>query len=86
MGLPRWLRGQESKCQAQERQVPSLGWEDSLEEEMATHSSHLAWGNPRTEEPGRLQSTGSQRISHGLVTKQQAAAVGYVKPLSSPQS
>ena len=40
--------------------VRSLGWEDSLEEEMATHSSILAWGIPRTEEPGGLQTTGLQ--------------------------
>ena len=37
------------------------GWEDYLEKEMATHSSILAWEIPRTEEPGRLQSMGSQR-------------------------
>ena len=42
-------------------QVRSLGWEDPLEEEMATHSSILAWEIPWTEEPGGLQSTGSQR-------------------------
>ena len=42
--------------------VRSLGWEDSLEEEMATHSSILAWRIPWTEEPGRLQSMGSQRV------------------------
>ena len=40
--------------------VRSLGWEDPLEEEMATHSSILAWRIPWTEEPGRLQSMGSQ--------------------------
>ena len=40
----------------QETQVPSLSWEDSLEEEMATHSSILAWEIPWTEEPGGLQS------------------------------
>ena len=40
--------------------VRSLGWEDPLEKEMATHSSILAWRIPRTEEPGGLQSTGSQ--------------------------
>ena len=40
----------------------SLGWEDPLEEEMAAHSSILAWGIPWTEEPGRLQSMGSQRV------------------------
>ena len=48
----------------QEMQVWSLGQEDSLEEERATHSSILAWEVPRTEEPGGLQSTGSQRVRH----------------------
>ena len=47
----------------QETQVQSLGWEDLLEKEMATHSSILAWEIPRTEEPGRLQSMGSQKSS-----------------------
>ena len=41
--------------------VRSLGWEDPLEKEMATHSSIRAWKIPRTEEPGGLQSMGSQR-------------------------
>ena len=44
--------------------VQSLGWEDPLEKEMATHSSILAWRIPWTEEPGGLQSTGSQRVGH----------------------
>ena len=44
--------------------VRSLGQEDPLEKEMATHSSTLAWKIPWTEEPGRLQSMGSQRIGH----------------------
>ena len=48
----------------QEMQVPSLGQEDPLEKEMATHSSILAWEIPWTEEPGGLQSTGSQRVGH----------------------
>ena len=49
----------------QEMQVRSLmGWEDPLEEGMATHSSILAWTIPWTEEPGGLQSTGSQRVGH----------------------
>ena len=43
----------------QETQVQSLGWEDPLETEMATHRSLLAWEIPRTEEPGGLQSVGS---------------------------
>ena len=47
-----------------ETQVRSLGWEDLLEEEMATHSSTLAWKIPWKEEPGRLQSMGSQRVGH----------------------
>ena len=44
--------------------VRSLGQEDPLEKEMATHSSTLAWKIPWTEEPGRLQSMGSQRVGH----------------------
>ena len=48
--------------------VRSLGQEDPLEEGMATHSSILAWRIPWTEEPGRLQSMGSQRVRHELVT------------------
>ena len=44
--------------------VRSLGREDPLEKEMATHSSILAWRIPWTEEPGELQSTGSQRVRH----------------------
>ena len=44
--------------------VQSLGQEDPLEKEMATHSSTLAWRIPRTEEPGRQQSMGSQRVRH----------------------
>ena len=44
--------------------VQSLGWEDSLEKEMATHSSIFAWRIPWTEEPTGLQSIGSQRVRH----------------------
>ena len=44
--------------------VQSLGWEDHLEKEMATHSSTLAWKIPWMEEPGRLQSMGLQRVEH----------------------
>ena len=47
-----------------ETRVRSLGREDPLEKEMATHSSILAWRIPWTEEPGGLQSTGSQRVGH----------------------
>ena len=48
----------------QEMQIQSLGWEDHLEEDMATHSSVLAWRIPWTEEPGGLQSIGFQRVRH----------------------
>ena len=55
----------------QQTGVRSLVWEDPLERGMATHSSILTWENPWTEEPGRLQSMGSQRVRHNLETKQQ---------------
>ena len=48
----------------QEGWVQSLGWEDPLEEEMVTHSSILAWRIPWREEPGGLQSMGSQIVGH----------------------
>ena len=47
-----------------ETQVQSLGWEDALEKGVATHSRILAWRIPWTEEPGGLQSMGSQRVGH----------------------
>ena len=50
--------------ETQEIRAGSLGWEDSLEEEMATHSSILAWRIPCTEEPGGPQSVGSHRVGH----------------------
>ena len=53
----------------QEMQVQSLGREDPLEKEMATHSSILAWRILWTEEPGGLQSVGLQRVGHDLETK-----------------
>ena len=48
----------------QETWVRSLGWEDPLEKEMAIHSRTIAWKIPWTEEPGRLQPMGSQRVGH----------------------
>ena len=48
----------------QETRVRSMSWEDPMEKEIATHSSILAWRIPRREEPGRLQSMGSQRVGH----------------------
>ena len=50
--------------ETQEMQVKSMGWKDPLEEEMATHSSLLAWAILRTEDPGGLQSIESQRVGH----------------------
>ena len=52
----------------EETRVPSLGQEEPLEKEMATHSSILAWKIPWTEEPGGLKSMGVTRIVHNLVT------------------
>ena len=55
-GLPKWLSGEECTCQAGD-----VDWEDPLEKERTTHSSILAWEISWIEEPGRLQSTGSQK-------------------------
>ena len=63
LGEPRWLTGKESICK--EEDAGSIaGSERSLEKEMATHSSTLAWIIPWMEEPGRLQSMGSQTVRH----------------------
>ena len=64
------LVAQTVKCLLTTREtwVRSLGWEDLLEKEMATHSSILAWKIPWTEEPGRLQSMGLQRVGHDWAT------------------
>ena len=71
----RWLNGKEAACQwsrcrfeADAGSIPGLG--NPLQKEMATHFSILAWEIPWTEEPGGLQSMGSQRVRHNLVTKQ----------------
>ena len=66
LGFPGSSGGKESAWQAGD-----LGWEDPLEEEMTAHSSILAWRIPWTEEPGRLQSMGSQSVRHGLASEQQ---------------
>ena len=66
MGFPDGSEGKESVCNAGDTgdagSIPGLG--DPLEEEMAPHSSILAWRIPWTEEPGGLQSMGSQRVGH----------------------
>jgi len=61
----------------QKMQVRSLGGEDLLEKEMATCSSILAWEIPWTEEPGGLQSMGSQRVRHDLAAAQQQQVYIY---------
>ena len=66
-GLPRWLTGKESACQGRRHRrcrFKTQGQEDPLEEQMATHSGILAWEIPWTEEPGGLQSMGSERLRH----------------------
>ena len=62
-GFPGGSDSKESACNAGDR-VRSLGQEDLLQKVMATHSSILAWRIPWTEEPGGLQSMGSQRVRH----------------------
>ena len=74
-GLPRWYSGKEFACQCRRckrHRFRSLVWEDPLEEEIVTQSSVLAWKIPRTEETGGLQSRGSQRVGHDLVTENTA--------------
>ena len=58
------VKNQPEVQELQETQIQSLGWEDPLEEGMATQSSILAWRIPWTEEPSRLQSIESQRVGH----------------------
>ena len=66
--MAQWVENPPAMQETEETQVRSLGQEDSLEKEMATHSSVLAWKIPWTEEPGGLQSMGSQRVRHDWVT------------------
>ena len=62
----------------QETWVRFLGQEDPLEKEMATHSNILAWEILWTEEPGRRQSMGSQKVGHDLATKQQQQEPSFI--------
>ena len=77
---PWWLSGQESPCQCTGQntclQIRSLGWEDALEKDMATHSSIPAWEIPWAEEPGGLQSMGLQRAGQDWAAKQQLQRAG----------
>ena len=71
----------------QETWVRSLGQEDPLEEEMATHSRILAWETPQTEKPGRRQSTGSQRVRHDGMPDMHTSTWGkYSESLTSSES
>ena len=63
-GFPSGAQGKESACQIQETQEIQVLSLDSLEKQMVTHSSILAWKIPWAEEPGGLQSMGSQRVRH----------------------
>ena len=62
--MAQWVKNLPAMQESQELWVQSLGLEDPLEKEMATHSSILAWRIPCTEEPVGLQSIGSQRVGH----------------------
>ena len=66
LGFPGGASGKEPACQCRRHKtwVSFLDQEDSLEEDIVTHSSILAWRIPWTEEPGGLQSKGSQRVGH----------------------
>ena len=60
-GFPRWFSGKKNPPAKQETWAPSLGWEDPLEKEMATHSRILAWEIPWTEEPADQSPYGHKR-------------------------
>ena len=66
----------------QEMWVPSLGWEDALEKEMATNSGILTWKVPLTEEPGGLYSMGSQRAGHNWMSTAQQHMLHLQRPCS----
>ena len=69
----------------QEMWVQSLDQEDSLEKEMATHSSIFAWEIPWAEEPGGLQSMGLQRVGHDLMTKQKQPILKPQQKIENPK-
>ena len=62
--MAQWVKNWPAMQETQETWVQSPGWEDSLEEDMTTYSSILAWEIPWTEESGGLQSMGSQRVGY----------------------
>ena len=74
--VAQWVKNPPTMRETQETWVQSLGWEDPLEEEMATHSSIFAWKIPQTEESGWLQLIGSQRVGK---TKHLSREIGIEK-------
>ena len=66
-----WLSGKRIHLQCRRCEFDPWVGKNTLEKEMATHSSILAWKIPWTEKPGEVRSTGSQQVRHNLVTKQQ---------------
>ena len=74
-GLPWWLSGKKSTCQCRRHGFDPWVGKTPTKKEMAIHSSILVWEIPWTEEPGGLQSTGSQRVGHNSATKQQSRTV-----------
>ena len=72
--MAQWVKNPPAMQEIQETWVRSLGWEDHLDEEVATHSSIFAWKIPRTEEPGGQQSMGLHRVRHGWASEYTAYA------------
>ena len=83
--MAQWVENPPAMQETEETQVRSLGQEDSLEKEMATHSSVLAWKIPWTEEPDRLQSTGSKRVGHDWATSLSKSDKKYPRTVSRTQ-
>ena len=86
-GLLRWLSGKKYCLPMQETPemlVQSLGWDDSLEEEVVTHSSICAQKIPWTEEPGRLQSMGSQRVRHSCAHRHTHTPWSHITSIQGP--
>ena len=69
----------------QESQVWSLGWEDPLEQETATPASFLAWKIPWTEDPGGLQSVGSQGVRHDWADKRECGHFPILNQTATPE-
>ena len=86
LGFLKWLSGKESACQGRKMQmwIQSLGQEDTLEEEMAAHSSIPTGRIPWAEEPGGLQSMGSQRLRHDWATMHAHKHSFSNKPTNQP--